>query len=44
MATTEKRKGGIAGFNFSEKECIWMRAKSCRPNIATTLLTAPLHL
>ncbi len=27
MATIEKRKGGIAGFNFSEKECIWMRAK-----------------
>ncbi len=27
MATTEKRKGGITGFNFSEKECIWMRAK-----------------
>ncbi len=26
MATTEKRKG-IAGFNFTEKECIWMRAR-----------------
>jgi len=27
MATSEKRKPGITGFNFSEKECIWMRAK-----------------
>jgi glycine cleavage system H lipoate-binding protein len=27
MATTEKKKGGISGFNFSENECIWMRAR-----------------
>ncbi len=27
MATTEKKKVGIAGFNFSENECIWMRAR-----------------
>jgi glycine cleavage system H lipoate-binding protein len=27
MATTEKKKAGIAGFNFSENECIWMRAR-----------------
>lgn len=27
MATTEKKKSTVSGFNFSEKECIWMRAK-----------------
>jgi glycine cleavage system H lipoate-binding protein len=27
MATLEKKRGAITGFNFSEKECVWMRAK-----------------
>ncbi len=27
MATTEERKGSVVGFNLSDKECIWMRAK-----------------
>jgi len=27
MATEAKKRDVIAGFNFSEKECIWMRAK-----------------
>ncbi|MEW6349414.1 MAG: glycine cleavage system protein H [Thermodesulfobacteriota bacterium] len=27
MATTEKRKDSVVGFNLSDKECIWMRAK-----------------
>ncbi len=27
MATEVKKRDVIAGFNFSEKECIWMRAK-----------------
>jgi len=27
MATADKPKAGMALFNFSEKECVWMRAK-----------------
>ncbi len=27
MATSEKRKGAITGFNLSSKECIWMKAR-----------------
>ncbi len=27
MATAEKKRSLLTGFNFSEKECIWMRAK-----------------
>jgi glycine cleavage system H lipoate-binding protein len=27
MATADKPKGGTALFNFSDKECVWMRAK-----------------
>jgi glycine cleavage system H lipoate-binding protein len=27
MATAEKKRGSITGFNFSEKECVWMKAK-----------------
>ena len=27
MATVEKKRSRLTGFNFSEKECIWMRAK-----------------
>lgn len=27
MATVEKKKGAITGFNFSEKECVWMKAR-----------------
>ncbi|MEJ2717743.1 MAG: hypothetical protein P8182_11465 [Deltaproteobacteria bacterium] len=27
MATVEKKKGVITGFNFSEKECVWMKAR-----------------
>lgn len=27
MATKEKKKDVMTGFNFSQKECIWMRAK-----------------
>ena len=27
MATAEKKRSILTGFNFSEKECIWMRAK-----------------
>ena len=27
MATVEKKRSMLTGFNFSEKECIWMRAK-----------------
>ena len=27
MATTEKRRGTVTGFNLSAKECVWMKAK-----------------
>ena len=27
MATVDKKRSVLTGFNFSEKECIWMRAK-----------------
>lgn len=27
MATADTKKGVITGFNFSEKECVWMRAR-----------------
>ena len=27
MATVDKPRSRVAAFNFSEKECVWMRAK-----------------
>jgi len=27
MATSEKKRSSITGFNFSQKECVWMKAK-----------------
>jgi len=27
MATADTKKGAITGFNFSQKECVWMRAR-----------------